>query len=339
MKTLTINDVALRLGVSKRTVSRVLNKSALVNDETRRRVEQVIRELNYSPDRQARGLASRRSFLLGLVYDLPTLFINEIQREVLSVCADAGYELVVHTGGTRERSVVEDVMQFVGRARVDGLIVLPPVSLDPALARALDGGGSHFVRFTSAADDAAHRLVVTNYQPAIDDMTGHLVSSGHRRLGFISGPVGDPSSQKRAEAFEIALRSHGLELAPDCVAEGAFTYESGIAAAAVLLQRPRRPTAIFAANDEMAFGVMKVAHELGLAIPGDLSLVGFDGSRFSSFVIPSLSTIWRPTEKMSRLGTQKLLAMIEHGADAARKFETHVTPEFVPRESTGPLTP
>jgi LacI family transcriptional regulator len=115
------------------------------------------------------------------------------------------------------------------------------------------------------------------------------------------------------------------------IAEGAFTYDSGVKAAKKLLSRKRRPTAIFAANDEMAFGVMNVANEMGLKIPEDLSLVGFDGTPFSSFVIPSLSTIIRQTDEMSRLGTQKLLALIEEGPDGARGFETMVSPRFLPR--------
>jgi LacI family transcriptional regulator len=167
-------------------------------------------------------------------------------------------------------------------------------------------------------------------------MTNHLVKLGHRDMGFISGPRNNLSSQKRHEMFVQALARYDISLPREMIAEGAFTYESGVQAGKKLLSRERRPTAIFAANDEMAFGVMHVAHEMGLKIPDDLSLVGFDGTPFSSFVIPSLSTIRRQTDEMSRLGTQKLLALIDKGPDAARGFETMVSPQFVPRKSTGP---
>jgi LacI family transcriptional regulator len=120
------------------------------------------------------------------------------------------------------------------------------------------------------------------------------------------------------------------------VVEGAYTYDSGVNAANELLSRERRPTAIFAANDEMAFGVIKVAHQRGLKIPDDLSLVSFDGTPFSTFVVPSLSTIIRPTGAMAQLATQKMLAQINEDADAARGFETMISPRFEPRESTGP---
>jgi LacI family transcriptional regulator len=333
----TINDVAQMAGVSKRTVSRVINDSTKVNERTRARVKEVIRVLSYTPSLQARGLAARRSYLLGLIYDVPTLFINEIQKGILSVCGDAGYELVVHACHIDSSRLIEDVTRFVSRAKVDGVIVLPPVSLIDEVIATLDRIGCRYVSFTSALSAEPWKLVVTNYMPAIADMTDHLVKLGHRRMGFISGPRSNLSSQKRHEAFFQALARHQLKLPRKMIEEGAFTYESGLRAAKKLLARDERPTAIFAANDEMAFGVMNVAHQMGLRIPDDLSLVGFDGTSFSSFVIPALSTIRRPSDQMSRLGAQKLIALIADGPDAARGYETMVSPQFVPRDSTGPV--
>jgi len=316
----TINDVARMAGVSKRTVSRVINNSEMVNADTRRKVEEIITQLNFAPNAQARGLAARKSYLLGLIYDMPTLFINDIQKGILSVCGDAGYELVVHPCESGSEQLISDVRRFVRRTKVDGVIILPPVSQLDELAEALDEMGCRNVRFTSNLADDPWKLVVTNYVPAITDMTDHIVGLGHRRIGFVSGPKGNIPSTMRQEAFEKALSSHGLELADQMIVEGAFTYESGIEAATELL----------------AFGVMNVAARLDLKIPEDLSVVGFDGTVFATFVIPALSTIRRPAAEMSRLGTQKLLALIDEGPDAARDFETMVSPQFVPRGSTGP---
>jgi LacI family transcriptional regulator len=332
----TIDDVAALAGVSKRTVSRVTNNSKLVNEVTRVRVQQIIEQLNYTPNRHARGLRAKRSYLIGLIYDVPTLFINDIQKGILNVCSEAGYELVVHACHIESGGLVDDVLNFVERAKVDGVIILPPVSLLDNLAAALDQKQCKYVRFTSALADDPWKLVVTNYLPAVTDMTNHLVKLGHRRLGFISGPPSNLSSQKRLEAFVEALSYHGLKLPPEMIETGAFTYESGFKAARNLLSAKHRPTAIFAANDEMAFSTMHVAHDMGLKIPDDLSVVGFDGSAFSTFVIPTLSTIRRPSNSMSQLATQKLLALINLGPDGARDFETMVSPQFVPRESTGP---
>ncbi len=332
----TINNVAELAGVSKRTVSRVINRSSKVNEATRAKVWKVIDQLNFTPNRQARGLAASRSFLLGLIYDVPTLFINDIQKGILSVCGDAGYELVVHACHVESDRLIDDVTRFVSRAKLDGVIILPPVSELGEVAETLDKAGCRYVQFTSEIGDEPWKLVVTNYLPAITDMTNHLVSLGHREFGFISGPQTNVSSQKRQEMFVQALARYDLGLSREMIVEGAFTYESGVKAARRLLSWKRRPTAIFAANDEMAFGVMKVADDMGVKIPDDLSLVGFDGTSFSSFVIPALSTIRRQTDEMSRLGTQKLLALIDEGPDAARGFETMVSPQFVPRGSTGP---
>ena len=145
----TINDVAAQAGVSKRTVSRVINHSTKVNETTRARVQQVIDKLNYEPNRQARGLAASRSFLLGLIYDVPTLFINDIQKGILGVCGDAGYELVVHACHIESDRLIDDVMRFISRAKLDGVVILPPVSDIDELAENLDRAGCRYVRFAS----------------------------------------------------------------------------------------------------------------------------------------------------------------------------------------------
>jgi LacI family transcriptional regulator len=332
----TINDVAEAAGVSKRTVSRVINKSEKVNAKTRARVEQIIQQLNFAPNRQARGLAARRSYLLGLVYDVPTLFIAEIQKGILDVCGDSGFELVVHACHIESERLVEDVLGFVERANVDGVIVLPPVSEVSELAAALNAKAYPYVQFSSELSAEPWKQVVTNYLPAVTDMTSHLVNLGHRKFGFISGPTDSLSSRKRQEAFVQALGQYGLKLPRAMIVEGAFTYESGVRAAEKLLARKNRPTAIFAGNDEMAFGVMNVADRMGIKVPDDLSVVGFDGTAFANFIIPSLTTIRRQANQMSRLCTQKLIARINEGRDAAREFETMVSPQFVSGDSTGP---
>ncbi|MBT8038638.1 MAG: LacI family DNA-binding transcriptional regulator [Xanthomonadales bacterium] len=337
-KTPTINDVAKAAGVSKRTVSRVINHSTKVNAQTRERVEEAIRRLNFAPNRQARGLASRRSYLVGLVYDLPTLFIADIQKGILNGLYGSGYELIVHTRHPDDDKVVDDVLQFVSRTKTDGLLLAPPVSEIAELAEALNDIGCFYLQFSSQLSAEPWKQVVTNYLPAITDMTAHLVDHGHRHFGFISGPRDNISSQKRQEAFIQALKQYGLKLPQSLIVEGAFTYDSGMKAAENLLSRPDRPTAIFAGNDEMAFGVMNVADSMGIDIPRDLSVVGFDGTAFANFVIPSLSTIRRQPNAMAQLGASKLIARINEGQDAARAFETMVSPEFVPRESTGPAS-
>ncbi len=333
----TINDVAALAGVHKRTVTRVMNSSGKVKAATRSKVEQAIKQLNFSPNRQARGLAAKRSYLLGLVYDAPTLFINDILKDTLGIIEDEGYELVVHAGSYPSENLVDDVIRFVKRANLDGVIVLPPVADIADIGKELKKAGCRYVRVTSDISDETSRLVVTDYLSAISDMTRHLVEFGHRDIGFISGPNTHLSSRKRQEAFVLALSTHGLDLPAEMVVEGAYTFDSGLMAANELLSREHRPTAIFAGNDEMAFGVIRVAHQLGLNIPADLSLVGFDGTPFSNFVVPTLSTIIRPTGLMAKLATQKMLAQFNNGSNATHISETMISPRFEARESTGPV--
>ncbi|MDG2375641.1 MAG: LacI family DNA-binding transcriptional regulator [Woeseiaceae bacterium] len=335
-KTPTINDVAALAGVHKRTVTRVLNGSDKVKLATRSKIEDAIRELNFSPSRQARGLAAQRSFLLGLIYDLPTLFVNEVQQGMLNIVEDEGYELVVHICNLASDHAVENIARFVNRANLDGAIILPPVSEIEGLGEKLKEVGCNYVRVTSDVSDATSRLVVTDYLSSISDMVRYLVRQGHRDFGFISGPSASLSSRRRHEAFVHALENQNLKLADEMVTEGAYTYDSGFQAAEVLLSLEQRPTAIFAANDEMAFAVMNVAAHLGLRIPDDLSVVGFDGSPFSTFVVPSLSTIIRKSDEVVELGIRKLLAQISDDTEGANAFGTTVSPQFVPRESTGP---
>ena len=333
----TINDVADLAGVSKRTVSRVINKSSRVSAETLMRVEDAIRQMNFVPNRQARALAARRSFLLGLIYDVPTLFVTEIQTSILEVCGECGFELVVHACNIDSEDLVEDVLGFVERTNVDGVILLPPAAEVDSLVVALDERNFHHVRFSSELSTRPWEQVVSNYLPAVLDMTSHLVDLGHRRFAFISGPRDSQSSQKRLEAYVQALNQNGLKLLETMNVEGDFSFESGVKAAEMLLSHRHRPTAIFAGNDEMAFGVMEFAYRMGIEIPRELSVVGLDGSVAANFINPSLSTIDRQTYKMAQLVTRKLISRIDNGRNSARRFETTVSSQCLPRESTGPV--
>lgn len=275
-----------------------------------------------------------QSSLLGLVYDVPTLFINEVQRGLLSVCGAAGYDVVVHPCEYGKPRLLDNIRQFVTRTRIDGVIVLPPVSELRGLGSSLDELGVPHVRF--AVDETAEiwRTVVTDYDPAVSAMADHLAELGHRLVGFISGPAGNKPSAKRQEAFERALARHGIKLRKEFIVEGDFTYASGLRAGGELLSSAIRPTAVFAANDDMAVALMNVAATFGISVPDELSVVGFDGTAFSTFVSPTLTTILRPSEEMASLAARKLLAMIQEGRLAALKYDTRVSPRFVAREST-----
>ena len=330
----TIDDIARLSGVSKRTVSRVINSSPLVRTATREKVQSVIDALNYRPNVQARGLAARRSYLLGLIYDnRDPLYTDEAQRGVLSVCHELGFELVIHPCDKSSDTLTSEALGFVNRSNLDGVIVLPPVAENNDLAGVLGKENIPYVRLASIALDTADRVVIANERSAVAAMAEYLVNLGHRRIGYIAGPEGRKSTRERLEGFCDAMEKLGCAACDEMIAQGAYTFESGVACARTLLERPDPPTAIFASNDEMAAGVMYTAQEMGVKVPEDLSVAGFDDSMLATRIRPSLTTIRRPVREMARLAATKLIASIDGREDDARVW-VFLDPVLIIRDST-----
>lgn len=331
---ITITDVARLAGVSKRTVSRVINKSSKVGKTTRLRIQKIIDELNYSPNTQARGLAARRSYLLGMIYDNPDAFyVEEVQRGVISICREFGYELVVHPCDMNSDSLINEAANFVTRSKLDGVLILPPISENDELAAALRNAHLNYVRLASVALDTPDHVVISNERAAVSEMTEYLIGLGHTRIGYIAGPKGMKSTRERREGFCDTMRKHGIELTDSMISRGAYTFESGMICTRELLAGSTPPTAIFASNDEMAVGAINAAQALGLNVPDDLSVVGFDDSILASRIIPRLTTIRRPVREMARLATAKLIATID-GRDSDARVGISLVPSLVTRDST-----
>ena len=309
----TIADVAARAGVSIRTVSRVLNRSPLVNAATREAVETVIAGLNFRPSARARGLATGRSYLLGLVHnDRNALVLDPLQRGMVGAAAVRGYELVVHPVAMAGDPVA-DVLDFVRRSRVDGVVIVPPVSGLAGLADAL--AGIPAVALSSVALSGYDAVLVSDERGAARAVADHLVALGHRRIALLSGPASAHSACERRAGFVDGLAMHGIALAGE--AEGDYGFDAGVAAAQALLSAGARPTAIFAANDVMAAAVLKVAAGMNLSVPGDLSVIGFDGSILARMLTPALTTVHRPIADMAAAVTARLIDRIEGSAPDA----------------------
>jgi len=334
--TSTINDVARLAGVSKRTVSRVLNNSSKVNAKTRDKILAIIADLDYTPNSQARGLAARRSYMIGLVYDDPNaLFIHAIQRGILSVCTLAGYELVVHPCDHESAGITEKVNRFVSRSKIDGLIILPPLSANKDLTTSLGNKGTPYVLMSAQKLDAPERSVIAEDRAVMHHLADHFVELGHERIAFIAGPQHRLANHERLEGFRAGLAAHSITLSQSDIVQGDFTFESGIECGLRLLRRKNRPTAIFAANDEMALGVMHAAHQLDVHIPQQLSIAGYDGSPLAARSIPPLTTFKRQNEQMASLAVRKLIAYIEGDHQMAAQIETILHPELMIAQSTG----
>jgi len=332
----TINDIARLASVSKKTVSRVINQSPFVKPETRAKIDAVIQEIGYQPDPQARGLAFRRSFLIGLVYDNPNAqYIVNIQDGALDALRGSGFELVVHPCDRRSEDFIAGVRRFVERQKLHGVILLPPVSEDANLTRALQEVGCEYVRVASVKLDSTAHMITSNDREATAEVARYLESLGHQKVGLIAGPNQYRSAHERAGGFLNVLQQHGIRVPPDYVLEGAYTFDSGVVCAEALLARNPRPTAIFACNDEMAAGVYKAAYRLGLRIPEDLSVVGFDDSPLASRLWPSLTTVRLPIRDMGRLAAAKLLPNMPR-TEADTAATSLVVPHLIVRDSSRP---
>jgi LacI family transcriptional regulator len=328
----TIDDVALAAGVSIRTVSRVLNASPKVGEETRAAVQAIIAELGYSPSARARAFASGRSNLIAVVQDDPNAHvISLVQRGIVEVAARHGYELVVHPVRYSDPDIAGDIERFVQRSRVDGLLVLPPASELASIPERLAAQGIPSVGIASVSVPSYPCMLISNDREATGALARHFLALGHRRIAIIEGPSEYRSAQERKAGFVGALERSGCPVELH-VRPGDYGFESGLRAAASLLSIAERPTAIFACNDVMAAAVVKTAREAALAMPDELSIAGFDDSDLALMLSPSLTTIHRPLRDMAMSATESLLEMIADRTLSRR--HRHVALSVICRQST-----
>jgi LacI family transcriptional regulator len=330
----TINDIARLAEVSKKTVSRVINESPFVKEDTRQKVSAIMRELAYEPDPQARGLAFRRSFLVGFIYDNPNpqYVVNALQG-ILDGLKGSGLELAVRPGDRAGDSFIEEMRGFVQRQKLFGVILFPSMSEDQRLAELLQSLDCPYVRVASVALDEVDSMLVTNDAVGAGQAARHLADLGHRRIAHITGPLSFRSAHERRRGFAEGLAERGIALDAGWVKEAGYTFESGYAAARELLAYTPRPTAIFAGNDEMALGAYQAARDTGLTVPGDLSIVGYDDSPIAARVWPALTTVRLPIRDMGRIAARKL--MRQEGVENGEADEA-VVPTLVVRASSGP---
>jgi LacI family transcriptional regulator len=315
----TINDVARIAGVSKKTVSRVINASPLMTQATRERVQQVIDDLGYVPNPQARALALRRNFLIGLIHDNPNAqMVLEVQNGILEAIRDTPYALVVRPVDRRSPRMIEDISAFIEQQRLSGVLFLPPISERDELAAVCAQQDCRYVRMGSAMlDDAAH-AVASNDREVVGTAVSYLIEQGHRRIGLILGPPGFRSAEERAAGFDEAMQAAGLPLSPALRADGDYRFDSGRAAAERLLDSYPQPTAIFASNDEMAAGAIHAARARNMDVPGQLSVIGFDDTAIASHIWPPLTTVRWPITSMARAAAMRLID--DHQTDAGTLF-------------------
>jgi LacI family transcriptional regulator len=321
-KKLTIVDIARLAGVSRTTVSRVLNHRPDVDAETRERVLAIIEEQGYVPSLTAAGLAGGQSRLIGmLVSSFSWPMIPEMMRGIAEVVNDTAYELVLYTFNnedfdTHQRDIIN---RLLATQLTAGILAVFPSRAAPLLTRLYQQGMPVVV-----IDDQAEH---TAPWVRADNVTGaymavqHLIKLGHRRIAHIQGPPAYLVSHDRHQGYLRALREAGITPDPDLMAAGDFLPPSGRACASTLFALPpeKRPTAIFASTDQMAYGVLVAADEYGLRVPNDVALVGFDDDAPSAHVRPPLTTIRQPSFEMGQRGIELLISMIAPPEETPRE--------------------
>jgi DNA-binding LacI/PurR family transcriptional regulator len=331
----TIADVAAHAGVGLATVSRVLNGRANVRPETRARVLEAIEALNYRPSPLARNLSLRRTHVIGVVVPFFTSpSAVERVRGVATALARSPYDLMLFDIESEERR--EHAFQLFDRGdRSDGLLVVSLIPPDDEVARL------SAVRLPCVLVDAPHPDFPT---VVVDDVAGgelatrHLIELGHRRIAFIGDKPPDPfrfaSSRDRTRGFEHALARAGVELRPDYVREGTQSRHVARSIGLDLLRLPERPSAIFAASDTQALGVLEAARTLGIRVPEELSVVGFDDIEVPGYV--GLTTIRQPLFESGRRGGELLLQMLGGAGAQLAAYSEQLPVELVVRATTAP---
>lgn len=336
MPRLTISEVAQRARVSKMTVSRVVNHQPGVSPKLRTRVQKVIDQMGYVPSSLARSLSVGRTNLVGiLVPDIISEWITPLVFGVGESAADLGYQVLLRTTGRGQTYSADAPDILMSSDLADGLIVATwrvPVAFAQKLARrgaavvVIDGyARPDDVPWVSAADRSGAKQA-----------TGHLLSIGHRRIAFIGGGEEPYLAQQRLAGFLDALSGNGFNPEASLIVQGDFTRESGYARATEVLSRRPRPTAIFAANDPMAVGALDAALELGLSVPGDLSIVGFDDMPIAAHVNPGLTTVARPYGEMGATAVRLLVETLAEAPAKRRARQIDLPTRLVVRASTSP---
>ena len=330
---MNIKKVAERAKVSTATVSRLLNKTSYISPETAKKVWTAIEELGYYPNINARGLASGRSHLLGLIVsDIVNPFYPELVKSFEECAVEKGFELIMANTNYDPARTAMRVRQLIER-RVDGVAVMTS-EMDQALIDELSTRGIPIVFLDTGELQENISNIRIDYEQGISEAANHLLDLGHRRIGFISGPPDLKSSKIRRSAFLRFLRQHGIIEKKELVTTGNHKISGGRAAMTQLLELSERPTAVLASNDLTAIGALQAVRNHGLHVPEDISLIGFDDIALAASTDPPLTTVNVSRVRVAEAAFNSLFELIDGEPEIGR--EVLVETKLVIRESTAP---
>lgn len=327
----TIADVARRANVSIATVSRVVNNTGQVAEETRARVARAIQDLHYTPQDAAKGLASRRTHRIGLVVkEINGAFFQPLLRGIEETMRGSGYDLLIHA--THETSAASTAGYALGSHNTDGLIVYTGSMAEQEILRLHAIGFPLVLLYQTPPRQAAIPHIVIENVDGTYRLIRHLITLGRRRIAFLEGPHGNEDSHWRKIGYEQALIEHGLALDEGLVGYGGFMEQFAHETVKQWLDARLNFDAVFAGADDAALGVLAAVREHGLRIPEDIAVVGFDDIRLAHHLTPALTTIRAPIRETGQTAVKHLLAIIR---GEQRPIETRLPVELVIRESCG----
>lgn len=331
MPRVTIGDVATRAGVSIATVSKVINGRYGVAPATLAKVQAVIDELGYESSLVARSLRSQRTNVIGIVVADIEPFSAQLLKGAGAAIRERGYELIVYSGsghGKDNSGWERRYISRLGGTLTDGIVLVTPTVVDVSDATPIVAVDPHTGPSSLPsvhADNLAGAMTATE----------HLVGLGHRRIGFLAGRPDLESARQREQGYRAALAAAGIAVDPQLIRVGGYEPDMSRDAARQLLVLDERPTAIFAANDLSAIETVQVAHSLGLVIPGDLSVIGFDNIPESALIDTPLTTIDQSIHEMGRQAVELLIDLIDGNTDRPRQVT--LPTRLVVRQSCGPV--
>lgn len=331
----TIHDVAGRAGVSPTTVSRYLNRRIELPPATAERIDAAIAALDYRPNRLAQRLSTGRSEAVGLVVpEIREPFFAELAGAFADEAEQHGYAVLISpTRSDRAREI--RALEGLDDRQVDGLLIMTNTPDDGRLARLIAGRRDVVLLDEDIPGVEVPRIFVENEEGA-RLATTHLIAAGHRDIAYIAGPTGLLTVSERRRGFERTMAAHGIPIRPELVAAGSFAADTAREAVHRFFALDAPPTAIFASSDFIAFGVLRAVRDLGLAVPGDVSLIGFDDMPYGALLTPPLTAVRQPVEALGRAGFRTLHARLT-GAPVAPI--TRLSVDLMRRQSVGAPKP
>lgn len=328
----TLRELANKAGVSVSTVSRVLtNSNHPISADTRQHILALARELGYRPNMAGRSLRTDKSFSIGIIVDnICSPFTPPIIRGIQDHLKKPGYSSLILNGDGDQETEIEAVRDLVSRS-IDGIIFVESWLREAGPSLELAGKPCVFVHHLFGAGHRNSVLVDERFGAQL--AVKHLLSSGHRRIAHVSGPEGWRATTERLSAYRDVLAEHSIPYDPLLVEEGDWELQSGVRAARKLMALPQRPTAIFAANDRMALGAIYATQEVGLRVPGDVAVVGYDDQELASLSRPTITSVTLPCNELGKASAELLLALLEEPDLDVQPIE--VRGRLVLRESSG----